>query len=46
MNRLDRVFGERRILGGSFDDIVKGIFKTNDVEMFAQWLFGDGNAFL
>ena len=46
MNGLNRLFCERRILGGQLDDIVKGVFETDDVEMFAQGFFGNGNAFL
>lgn len=46
MDGLDRFFCKGLVVGRQLDDIVKGIFKADDVEMFTQWLFGDGNAFL
>ncbi|WP_302360533.1 hypothetical protein [uncultured Megasphaera sp.] len=46
MDGLDGFFRKGRVVGRQLDDVVKGIFKADDVEMFAQWFFSDGNAFL
>lgn len=46
MDRLDGRFRQRRVVRRQVDDIVKGILEADDIEMVAQGLFGDSNAFL
>ena len=46
MDRLDRFFCQWRIMRCQVDDVIESVLEADDVEMVAQGLFGNGNAFL